>query len=129
VTAKFHFTKSLALFPTYDVPKKWLQELPQFKSSPDYESGYTTTATQLKSQYQKAVEAGDPERAYVYIRKATYVEPKNSDYRQELLKLYLQGKYFDDAQQELTNLKRLNPDYQLPPELAVGFNSTSPTFK
>jgi hypothetical protein len=117
--AKKHFNLSLKLFPDFESPKSWLQNSEAFKPPPEYAPGTSINVPDYLDKADELIEKNQLDDGYVYLRKASYLDPKNQLVREKLIKLYVLGGYKTEADQEIKHLQSFDPKYQLPPELDI----------
>jgi Flp pilus assembly protein TadD len=76
---------------------------------PEYLPGAKTDLATLLLQFDESLTAGLQADAYEIIRKATYLDPQNSEARFRLAKIYEAGNYPDEAIRELRHLLLFDP--------------------
>lgn len=110
--AKKMFDYSLSLTPFYRVAAEWLSLLPSYKISDTYQSRNLWTLDMLAKEAQGFIKNGALDKAYIYLRKATYLNPKTPGPRLLLAETLIKGGYPVEAAQELKEILLFNPDNQ-----------------
>jgi tetratricopeptide (TPR) repeat protein len=107
--AKQEFQLAIGLYPESPHAAEWLTKIDHLSPEPEYLPGAKTDLATLLLQFDESLTAGLQADAYEIIRKATYLDPQNSEARFRLAKIYEAGNYPDEAIRELRHLLLFDP--------------------